>query len=129
MSQTNDKQTPLTAPEKLCLERFLKQVRETNTVWGLCDSEDWVVCPSVEYQDSLVYPFWSDPAAAKRHCIDEWAAYSAEAIDLDSFIYDWLRGMNEDDVLAGLDWDAELSGLEIEPLDLAGRLLEGKRPG
>jgi hypothetical protein len=33
--------------------------------------------------------------------------------------------MSEDGVLVGTNWDADLSGMEVEPGDLAGELLGG----
>ena len=126
MSQSNDKQPALSNEQQAVLENFMQKLNKTTTVWGLSDGNDWAVCPSVDYEDSIVYPFWSDKAAAKTHCVNEWAKYAPAAIALDSFIYNWLRGMNEDDILVGLDWDADLTGLEMEPLELAGRLVETK---
>jgi hypothetical protein len=30
----------------------------------------------------------------------------------------WIYGMNEDDLLVGVNWNAKLIGLEVEPYDL-----------
>jgi hypothetical protein len=40
------------------------------------------------------------------------------AIELEEFLEDWLTGMHEEVVLAGINWNEELEGVEIEPLDL-----------
>ena len=45
-------------------------------------------------------------------------------ITLDSFIDDWLRGMHQDLMLSGVNFSADLAGLEIEPLDLANELVQ-----
>lgn len=54
--------------------------------------------------------------------IDEWAHYQPAEIDLDRFIDLWLRGMHQDGVLAGVNFNADLAGLEVEPVRLAQAL-------
>jgi hypothetical protein len=41
----------------------------------------------------------------------------------------WLKGMHEDGVLVGTNWDANNCGLEVEPPELAAELLEAAAPG
>ena len=103
--------------------RFLDNVRATGEVWGLKSSTGWAVCESGEFEDTVVYPFWADAAAAAAHCTGDWAGFTPAAVGLDEFIERWLPGMSEDDVLVGTNWDADLSGPEWEPLDLAEQLL------
>jgi len=111
-------------------ERLVARVKETKTVWGLKSSHGWAVCESNEYEDTDVYPFWSEESDARVHCTDDWARFGPASLPLDVFIDTWLVGMSEDGVLVGTNWDAELSGLEIEPDDLARELLvEDSRPG
>ena len=101
---------------------FVRRVMETGVVWGLRADDDWAVCESNEYEDQMVIPFWSDEADARIHCGDEWAEYAPSSIPLDDFAQDWLVGMDDDDVLVGTNWDAELTGMEVEPMDLAVQL-------
>ncbi|MGB0846901.1 MAG: DUF2750 domain-containing protein [Thiolinea sp.] len=103
---------------------FITTVRQSGAVWGLFsnDTEGWATCPSAEYEDTDVLPFWSSDALAQRLCTDEWQIYQPKMIPLDEFINDWLPGMHEDDALVGPDWTAELEGLEIEPADVAAEL-------
>jgi hypothetical protein len=101
---------------------FIRRVKETGAVWGLKADDDWAVCESNEYEDQVVFPFWSDEADARIHCVDEWADYAPVSIPVDEFAQDWLVGMEEDDVLVGTNWDADLSGAEVEPMDLAEEL-------
>jgi hypothetical protein len=105
-------------------ERFVREVRESGLVWGLKSDQGWAVCESNEYEDTDVYPFWSDEAQASRHCQDDWAGFVPDSLPLDVFIDTWLAGMSEDGVLVGTNWDEELSGLELEPDDLAQELLD-----
>jgi len=104
-------------------DRFVERVKATGRVWGLKSASGWAVCESIEYEDTDVYPFWSDEAEARVHCTDDWAHFAPASLPLDVFIDTWLAGMSEDGVLVGTNWDAELSGLEVEPEDLARELL------
>lgn len=112
------------APSEENYHRFIERVRASGEVWGLCCDEAWAFCPSHEYEDTEVLVFWSDRAAAQKLADGEWSEHVPTAIPLDEFIDRWLRGMDEDGVLVGLDWDAGLSGLELEPIDVVEQLGE-----
>jgi hypothetical protein len=98
--------------------RFIRRVRETKVVWGLRSDRGWAICPSSD-RTKNVLPFWSDQAYAKRHCVNEWSSYIPEAIPLGEFVAAWLKGMHSDGALVGVNFNADLAGLEIEPLALA----------
>ncbi|HYN77174.1 MAG TPA: DUF2750 domain-containing protein [Lamprocystis sp. (in: g-proteobacteria)] len=115
--------TDLSAEHQDNHDRFISRVRETQRVWGLKSDEGWAVCESNDFEDTDVYPFWSDEAAAAAHCTDDWKGFAPTSLALDLFIDTWLAGMSEDGVLVGTNWDEELMGLEIEPSDLAEELL------
>jgi hypothetical protein len=102
---------------------FVSRVRETRLVWGLKSDEGWAICESNEFEDTDVYPFWSEESDAAVHCTEDWAGFAPASLDLDLFIDTWLAGMDEDGVLVGTNWDSELTGLEVEPADLAEELL------
>jgi hypothetical protein len=68
-------------------------------------------------------PFWSDRAYARRAARAEWAAYEPTRIELSEFIDGWLKGMHEDGVLVGTNWDANNRGLEVPAVDLAQALV------
>ncbi len=104
-------------------DRFVREARASGLVWGLKSEKGWAVCESGEYEGTDVYPFWSSEEHALPHCSDEWAGYVPASLDLDIFIDTWLAGMSEDGVLVGTNWDDELSGLEVEPDELARELL------
>lgn len=114
----------LTADSQANHERFIRRVKESRTVWRLKSKDGWAVCPSNEYENTTVFPFWSDEAYAKRHCQNEWVKYVPTAIDLDSFIDSWLKGMHDDGALVGTNWNFDLAGIEVEPIDLAKQLLD-----
>ena len=104
-------------------DRFVREVRASGLVWGLQSDNGWAVCESNEYEDTDVYPFWSTEAEARVHSSDDWAGYKPASLELDLFIDTWLVGMEEDGVMVGTNWDADLMGLEVEPSDLHEELL------
>ena len=106
-------------------DRFVRRVIETGQVWGLRSDDGWANCPSNQ-NDPDVLLFWSDEAYARRLAENEWASYVPTAIDLASFIDSWLQGMHRDMVLAGVNFNADLAGLEIDPLDLARELTHNR---
>lgn len=102
-------------------DRFLKRVRETRLVWGLKSSRGWAMCPSCD-RASYVLPFWSGETCATHHCVNEWTSYRPASIPLDEFVDSWLGAMHSDGALVGVDFNAGVTGLEIEPLSLAKAL-------
>ncbi len=104
--------------------RFIERVAKVRVVWGLKSANGWAVAPSNNDEGQGVMPFWSDRAYAARAAKDEWAAYEPTAIDLDSFIDKWLKGMNQDGLLVGTNWNAHLMGMEVTPAELAQALLD-----
>lgn len=105
-------------------EKFIKEVSKTETVWGLkLKNEDgWAVALSNEYEDAEVMLFWSEKRLAKLCIVEEWMEYEVNSITLENFMNNWLIGLDEDDLLVGLNWDFNLIGLEVEPIDLLNDL-------
>lgn len=99
-------------------DRFIDEALATGCVWGLESDEGWALCPSVNNDDISVMPLWSQPEFAKLHCEEEWAGYRVIPISLEEMLDDWLPGMHEDVLYVGVNWNAELEGEEVEPLDL-----------
>ncbi|MDP5208557.1 DUF2750 domain-containing protein [Microbulbifer sp. 2205BS26-8] len=102
--------------------RFLPEAADQGCVWALRGEEGFALCESMKRPQTGVIPFWSQRVFAEVHCADDWAGYEAVAIDLEEFIDDWLTGMHEDVLLVGLNWNGELEGVELEPLDLLEQL-------
>ncbi|RDE25351.1 DUF2750 domain-containing protein [Motiliproteus coralliicola] len=103
---------------------FLETIQQTGKVWGVTNDDGWIICDSEEFEDTDVIPFWSDKADAQAQCCDEWAKFEPQSIDLVSFVERWLPGMAEDGVLLGPNWNSDMTGLEIEPAELADELLD-----
>ncbi|MEH7747741.1 DUF2750 domain-containing protein [Neobacillus drentensis] len=114
----------LTINSKRRYENFIKRVSESKMVWGLKSEDGWCVCESNEYEDTVVMLFWSDEAYARQCAVEEWSHYKPTSIPLEEFMNNWIYGMNEDDLLVGVNWNAKLIGLEVEPYDLFKELEE-----
>ncbi len=109
---------PLSDDPSENLDRFVVEALAQGCVWGLQGTDGWALCSSENHDDMDVMPFWSQEAFAAVHCKDDWQDYKPVAVELEEFLEDWLPGMHEDVVLLGVNWNAELEGDEIEPLDL-----------
>lgn len=97
---------------------FVEEALATGCVWGLESEQGWAICPSVTNDELDVMPLWSQPEYAQVHVAGEWSHYQVVPISLEELLDDWLPGMHEDVSLVGPNWNADLEGDEIEPLDL-----------
>ncbi len=106
--------------------RFLAEAENTGCIWGLEGPEGWALCQSNVNENLEVMPLWSQPEFAQIHCVDEWQDYKVVPIALEEFLEDWLVGMHEDVILVGVNWNADMEGDEVEPLDLLEEFEEGE---
>ena len=104
------------------LQRFLREAVEQGQVWGLQDDEGWALTASAERAGVMVLPLWSAPDGAEAAASGEWQIYSPTAIPLDELLEVWLPGLEGDQTLVGVNWDAGLDGVEIPPLELQADL-------
>ncbi len=97
---------------------FIKRIVESETIFYL--SKDGGVANSVSNDDDecIILMFWSDKAYAKRVQANGFASYEISEIMLFDFLYRWLPGMTNDNVLAGVNWNQELCGRELDPFEL-----------
>lgn len=107
-------------------ELFIEQVAAEGELFGLFDeNEGWANCHAHDNKDATaVYLFWSDEAQAKKLQTEEWSNYKVISIALNVFFDSWLDGMQKQQVFAGLNWDEELCGLEVEAMVLKNSLVE-----
>lgn len=96
---------------------FIEDALATGCVWGLESDEGWAVCPSDANDEIDVMPLWSQPEYAQVQCIEEWSHYQVVPISLEELLDEWLPGMHEDVIMLGPNWNADMEGLEVEPLD------------
>ncbi|MFT6927300.1 MAG: hypothetical protein ACJAZP_002933 [Psychromonas sp.] len=107
-------------------EKFVEQVTAEGQLFGLYEeTQGWANCHAHDNKDATaVYLFWSKAALAKKLQNEEWANYQVQEISLSVFIESWLDGMQKQQVFAGLNWDEDLYGLEIEAMVLKNSLFE-----
>ena len=99
--------------------RLIVESLEQGCIWGLRDEDgNWAMVESTINPEIGVIPFWSNQELAIALCNDEWAIYKPVAIAIEEFLDDWLTGMHEDVLRVGINWNIELVGQELEPLDL-----------
>ena len=107
-------------------ETFVEKITTNLQLFGLFHKEKgWANCHAHDNKDAqAVYLFWSDPALAKKLQNEEWADYEVEKIALSVFLDSWLDGMQKQQVFAGVNWDENLYGLEIEAMVLKNSIIE-----
>mgnify|MGYP003671934722 FL=1 len=103
--------------------KFIKTVCETDIVYALQNHEGFATSASVQYDDENDRPvgvlcFWAESGRAKSCSINHWANYQLTEISLTDFIENWGVGMENDGILAGIEFDQNMFGYEAKPLDL-----------
>jgi len=98
-------------------QRFVERVVLSRVVWGLKGAEGWATTTSTAAatHGREVLPFWSDRGFANECAKGPWAKYEPKEIPLDLFIQRWLPQMTIEGCLAATNWNAHLSGHELEP--------------
>lgn len=103
---------------------FIARVIENEAVWFLENDEGAAYVESSEDAEAVVLLFWSDRADAKRARKTGFKEYDVAEISLLEFLFKWLPGMAEDEVLAGVNWTGDPGGVELDPEQLQDDLLE-----
>lgn len=101
------------------LQLFVAEVAREEKVWGLHCKAGWANTDSHEFDDTIVYPFWSNKALAASCAVEEWKVFEPEYLELPEFLENWCVGMYKEYIMPGLNWDSDLFGKELEPLELA----------
>ena len=106
---------------------FIKKVVETEIVYTLEDNRSVAVCPSNKYEleeePVAVLVYWSEKTRALACQKEEWAQFALKAIPLTEFMELWCLGMYDDEVVTGIEFDAQLFGYEELPLQLLKDLI------
>lgn len=105
--------------------KFTREAFETKLVYYLKQGQSPEVSETTNYEDKEgnalpIIPFWSKtyiPYARK------WSDNSEiQQLSLEDFTEYWLTGMQEDEIMVGLNWDQNGIGHECTPLDLLEEL-------
>ncbi len=99
-------------------DRFVRRVIDSEIVLHLVSEEGVANAESNEDENQTVLMFWSDSAYAKRVQNSGFEDCELSEITLFDFLYRWLPGMSGDNVLAGVNWNQDLVGREIDPYEL-----------
>ncbi len=110
---------PESSPIEMRHREFIQQVVALDEVRGLEGAEGLAISSAQEAEERDVIPFWSDEAHAQAVAADDWSGFQPSAMSLAEFLENWLVGMHNDELLVGTNWDADLTGMEMEPLVLA----------
>lgn len=105
-------------------QRFIGRAIEQETVWFLENDEGAAYVESASDEDAVVLLFWSERADAKRARKTEFKEFEVAEISLLEFLFKWLSGMADDEVLAGVNWTGAPEELELDPEKLQDDLLE-----
>jgi hypothetical protein len=97
---------------------FIEQSTASKLVWGLKNKNGWANTHSSSSEEVNVIPFWSDKAYAKAGAKDDWKGYLPVPIPLAEFLESWCVDMANDGILAGINWDANMFGKEIDALNV-----------
>ena len=103
---------------------FIEKIVASKLVWGLQDKKGWANSYSNDSEDVDVIPFWEDRFYAKSSAVDDWKGYAAASIPLSDFLENWCVGMIEENILAGINWDAKMIGNEVNASKLAIDILD-----
>jgi hypothetical protein len=103
---------------------FIEKIVASKLVWGLQDKKGWANSYSNDSEDVDVIPFWEDRFYAKNSAVDGWKGYTAVSIPLSDFLENWCVGMIEENILAGINWDAKMNGDEVAAAKLAIDILD-----
>ena len=105
---------------------FVEKVAASKQVWGLKSKTGWANADATDNDEQSVIPFWSDRALAKICARDDWKSYTPTEIPLAIFLEDFCLDMTDNEVLAGINWDAKMFGTEADAivvaLDILNRL-------
>lgn len=104
-------------------KKFIQTVCKTDVVYALQNQDGFATSASVQYDDENdrsvgVLCFWAESGRAKSCSINHWANYQLTEISLADFIENWGVGMENDGILAGIEFDQNMFGYEAKPLDL-----------
>jgi len=100
-------------------KKFIESVAASKLVWGLKNKQGFANTNSSDDDGVSVIPFWSERAYAKSCASGEWKGYVPTEIPLPEFLESWCMEMAEEEIVAGVNWDANLYGTESEALNLA----------
>lgn len=86
----------------------------------------WVESNHYSAKDGAAVPVhlvYSAAAYARQHATGPWEGWEPASLDVEEFVGGPLQGMHECGDLVGPDYNSDLAGVEVDPMDLARALL------
>ena len=104
-------------------EKFIQTICVNEKVYVLEGEDGFATSYSNELEDEEGNPldvlcFWSDKAGANACIHSEWTGYQITEISLAEFLENWCIGMSNDGLLVGTNFDRNLFGYEVDPLEI-----------
>ena len=104
-------------------KRFITTVCESEIIYGLKNSQGFATSSANKFEDDngnpiMIICFWAEKALAKSCVKNEWNDYKPCEISLPDFIENWCIGMENDGLIIGTQFDQNMFGFEVEPLEL-----------
>jgi hypothetical protein len=104
-------------------QEFIKEICENKIIYSLNDQDGLTVCTSHDYafEDGSplrVVCFWHNEALANECKKEEWSKKKVIKLGLIEFMENWCVGLDDDSHLVGINFDENLYGLEVRPLEL-----------
>jgi hypothetical protein len=85
----------LIAPDSERLAYFVEKVKETQTVWSLSNEEGFVM---VETDEGDCVMVWPDAEFASQWAVDDWDDCEPVAVEMASFMTEWLPSLAMDKI-------------------------------
>lgn len=111
------------------MKNFVQQLVREDAVYTLADSTNFSFVGSNLFTNAdgspvLVWCFWSTQSGAEASRKEDWSAYQVEAYSIATFIEDILVPMINEAHIVGIDFNENLEGIEVDPLDLLLYIVE-----
>ncbi|WP_299359040.1 DUF2750 domain-containing protein [Mucilaginibacter sp.] len=98
---------------------FIEKTAASKLVWGLYEKRGWASSHSAESEDVDLVPLWSERSLAKICAKGDWRGYTPTEIPLTEFLESWCLDLAENEIMIGVNWDANLMGWEAGALSVA----------
>jgi hypothetical protein len=110
--------------------RFIEESIANKEVWSIQIEGKPLLYQSSNDSSNFIVPLWSEKLYAAYHCKKEKSAGEGMpfSIKLDSFISHDLYSFYKESLLVGTNWNADLAGYEIDPLQLGDEFIKAIQP-
>ena len=99
-------------------DSFISKVIESEVVLYLLSDDNVANSVTHDDEEQTILMFWSNVGFAQDVKNSDFEPFDVEELSLFDFLYLWLPGMHEDGVLAGVNWTADLIGIESNAYEL-----------